>query len=452
VKIHDDSLSKLTQKRPPFIFSFMKPRRIMLLLSLAGVVVMGFFLLAELLTPNESPENLARDLTQGEKRSDSLPKPVATSGRTGTVQSTKLSTGRIPEPDLALQQREEDEEDLAQEQAEAEEEAREQTEEDAEDEEEEALKPEEEESLNEFLSQITPENWRQARAELLSAYKDGTLPRNPFVEDKFWSKVGEIGGKDLANELLSKSDPAFSKILKGWGKTNPQELFDFLWDLAITDPKIQKYLEKTNDREFPFMDQLSNSLIEGIIHADDSKTITDSHVGQISKTIDLLMEKDPYKADSLMREFSKRVVTDQTPEALKDWVTHYDKPNLQAAAAGKVIESGTFDKDPLAATEFALSLEKDQPRRTALSAAYARLASGVNGHDPSVTAVQLDEMDKGADRDFALNGFAHGLVHKDPDAALEWANEISNENFRKVVTKNISRRIQKERPKAQAVE
>ena len=425
----------------------------MLLLSLAGVVVTGFFLLAELLTPNESPEDWARDLTQGEKSSDSLPKPLASSGKTGTVQTNELSTGRIPEPDFALQQREEDEEDLVQERAEAEEDAREQAQEDAEErgDGEEGLNSEEEEALDEFLTQITPENWRQARAGLISAYKDGTLPKIPYVEDKFWSKVGEIGGKDLANELLSKSDPAFSKILKGWGKTKPQELFDFIWELKIRDPKVQTYLEKTNNREFPFMDELSNSLIESFLHADSSKNITDSHMDQISQTIDLLMEKNSFKAESLMREFSKRVVKDQTPEALKEWVAHYDKPSLQAAAAGKVIESGTFDKDPITATEFAWSLDEGQPRRTALSAAYARLAGGVNGHDPSVTATQLVEMNKGADRDFALNGFAHGLVHKDPDAALEWANEISDENFRKVVTKNISRRIQKERPKAQAV-
>ena len=431
----------------------MKKSPILLLLSLAGVVVIGFFLLAELLSPNESPEDLARDLTQGEKSSDSLPIPVASSGKTGTVQTTKLSTGRIPEPDLVLQQREEDEDDLAQEQVEAEED-REQAHEDAKEreEEEEVLDPEEEEALHEFLTQITPENWRQARAGLISAYKDGTLPKNHLVEEMFWSKVGEIGGRKLADELLSKSDPAFSKILKGWGKKNPQELFDYLWDMEINDPKIQTYLEKTNNREFPFMDELSNSLIEGLIHAGDSNTITDSHVDQISETIDLLMEKDPRKADSLMRELSKRVVPGQTPQALKEWVDHYDKPNLQAAAAGKVIESGTFDKDPLAAAEFAWSLEKDQPRRTALSAAYAKLAGGVNGHDPNLTATQLIEMDKGHDRDFALNGFAHGLVHKDPDAALEWANEISNENFRKVVTKNISRRIQKERPNSQVVE
>ncbi len=419
----------------------------MLLLSLAGIVViMGFFLLADFLSPNPQVGDLARkpsvkSATTPEKR------------KAQTKPKSKTPEWWISEPNLATHQLDaEEQEELAQERTEVEEEAREQGEGEEERENGIALDPEEEQSLNEFLKQITTENWREARAGLLSAYEDGTLPRNRYVEDQFWSKVGEIGGKELAEELLSNSDPAFSKILKGWGKKNPREVFNFISELNIKDPKIQTYLEKTNDREFPFMDQLSNSLIEGILHADSSKTITDSHMVQLGKTIDLLMEKDPFKAESLMREFSKRVVKNQTPEALKEWVTHYDKPRLQAAAAGKVIESGTFDKDPITATEFAWSLEEGQPRRTALSAAYARLAGGVNGHDPNVTATQLIEMDKGADRDFALNGFAHGLVHKDPDAALEWANEISNENFRKVVTQNISRRIKKELPNRQAVQ
>ena len=103
----------------------MKKRRILLLLSLVGVVVMGYFLLAELLAPNESPEDFAPELTQGEKSRDSFAKPGISSGKTGTVQSTKLSTGRIPQPDLALRPGEEAEA-MAQEQAETEVEAREQ--------------------------------------------------------------------------------------------------------------------------------------------------------------------------------------------------------------------------------------------------------------------------------------------------------------------------------------
>jgi hypothetical protein len=45
------------------------------------------------------------------------------------------------------------------------------------------------------------------------------------------------------------------------------------------------------------------------------------------------------------------------------------------------------------------------------------------------------------DKDFAINGLAHGLVGKDPKTALKWANSISNEGFRKVVVENVTRRI-----------
>lgn len=147
-----------------------------------------------------------------------------------------------------------------------------------------------------------------------------------------------------------------------------------------------------------------------------------------------------------MREFTERVIKDRDLDALKEWVSGYDEPRLQAATAQRVIESGAFDDEPLEAVEFANSLTSDKAKRSGLSSAYARLASGVNGHNPNLTAQELNTMQDGIERDFALNGFAHGLVHSDPKAALQWANSISNENFRKVVTKNISKRIKVELP------
>ena len=170
---------------------------------------------------------------------------------------------------------------------------REQAQEDAEEkedgasnEEKQPLNEEQRASLEQFLGQLNRDNWRDARAELLSAYQNGILPRNRFVENQFWSKVGEIGGKELAMELLQNSDPAFSKVLEGWGKKNPQEVFDYFAELDIRSPQVQKYLEKTNSREYPFMDQLSNSLIEGLMHADSSGSLGDFQIEQISKAID----------------------------------------------------------------------------------------------------------------------------------------------------------------------
>ena len=83
-------------------------------------------------------------------------------------------------------------------------------------------------------------------------------------------------------ELLQNSDPAFSKILEGWGKKNPQEVFDYFAELDIKSPQVQSYLEKTNFREYPFMDQLSNSLIEGLMHSDPGNSIGDFEVDQIN--------------------------------------------------------------------------------------------------------------------------------------------------------------------------
>ena len=428
----------------------MKIKVTILLLSILGVVVMGYFLFPHFLSSDESRDGPSVELATG-----STPPPL--SSEVEVRQPERDSFRRIDSSDEALPESNldphglEESEKWDQEQAESREEALEQAAEDAqnketqqEDEDGKTLNEEQQASLNQFLSQLTRENWREARAELINAYQNGLLPRNRFVENQFWSKVGEVGGKDLANELLSKSDPAFSKLLQGWGKKNPQEVFDYFAELDIKSPQVQSYLEKTNFREYPFMDQLSNSLIEGLMHSDPGNSIGDFEVDQISKAIDFFKENDPNKAASLMREFSKRVVRNKDPKVLKEWIAHYDDPRMQGAAAGKVIESGTFDKDPASAAEFAMSLKEEEARRPALSAAYARLAGGINGHDPNLTATQLIEMDKGHDRDFALNGFAHGLVHKDPEGALEWANEISNENFRKVVTKNISKRIKKE--------
>ena len=300
--------------------------------------------------------------------------------------------------------------------------------------------------MDQFLAEVTLENWRQARTELLSAYKDGTITQKPFAENKFWEKVGEVGGKKVADELLNDSDPAYTKVLDGWGKADPQSLFDYFSKLDLKDPKIQNYLEQTNNRELPFIDQFSSSLVDGLLDAKNVEKIDNDQLNHMSEVVDYFVENDPLKGESLMREFTERVIKNRDLEGLKKWVSEYEEPELQAATAQRVIESGAFDEEPLEAVKFANSLTSDKAKRSGISSAYARLASGVNGHNPNLTAQELNTMQDGVERDFALNGFAHGLVHSDPKAALQWANSISNENFRKVVTNNISKRIKVELP------
>ena len=300
-----------------------------------------------------------------------------------------------------------------------------------------------EKSPKDFLDSLTIDNWKEARDALALAYEEKNLPQAKNFQDRFWTRVGEVGGQTVAEELLSAGDPAFAKILKGWAKRTPQEMFDYYAGLDLKSPEVQNFLQKTNSREIPLMDQFSSGMIDEVLRNSQGR-IGNTQLDSANDLIDHFLVKDKGKAESLMREFTERVIKGRDKDTLKQWVSGYKEPELQAGTAQRVIESGVFDKNPLEAVEFANSLDSTKAKRSALSSAYARLAGGVNGHDPNITATELNAMEDGPERDFALNGFAHGLVRKDPEAAIQWANSISNEGFRKVVTENINKRINAE--------
>ena len=298
-------------------------------------------------------------------------------------------------------------------------------------------------SPKEFLDSLTIDNWKEARDALALAYEEKNLPQTKNFQDRFWTRVGEVGGQAVAEEMLREGDPAFAKILKGWAKKTPQEMFDYYADLNLKSPEVQNYLKKTNSREIPLMDQFSSGMLDQVLRNSDGR-IGNTQLNSANELIDHFLSKDKWKAESLMREFTERVIKGRDKDTLKEWVSGYKEPELQAGTAQRVIESGVFDRNPLEAVEFANSLDSTKAKRSALSSAYARLAGGVNGHDPNITTSELNAMEDGWQRDFALNGFAHGLVRKDPEAAIQWASSISNEGFRKVVTKNITKRINAE--------
>ena len=127
--------------------------------------------------------------------------------------------------------------------------------------------------------------------------------------------------------------------------------------------------------------------------------------------------------------------------SLPQQIQQIKDPTQRGQAIGKLIEGGAFDQAPFEAVDMALAQSHPQTRSPVLSAAFGRLGGGVGGVEYQAAVNRLNTLDQGRDRDFAINGLAHGLVGRDPDAALKWANSISNEGFRKVVVKNVSRRI-----------
>jgi len=108
----------------------------------------------------------------------------------------------------------------------------------------------------------------------------------------------------------------------------------------------------------------------------------------------------------------------------------------------KLIESGRFDSAPFEAVDLALKVNNPRARGAALSAAFGRLGGGVGGVKLDAVVARMEALTETRDKDFAKNGLAHGLVSKDPEAALKWANSISEEGFRKTVVEHVTRRIE----------
>lgn len=109
--------------------------------------------------------------------------------------------------------------------------------------------------------------------------------------------------------------------------------------------------------------------------------------------------------------------------------------------ATKLIQSGKFDSAPFEAVDLALKQKDLDARGSALSVAFGRLGVGVGGVEIEAVEKRVNSMNNSRDKDFAINGMAHGLVSSDPERALKWANSIADDGFRKVVVRNVSRRI-----------
>lgn len=128
---------------------------------------------------------------------------------------------------------------------------------------------------------------------------------------------------------------------------------------------------------------------------------------------------------------------------LPDSINEIQDPVEKGRAIAKFIEGGGFDRAPDDAIKMALSQSNPQARGTVMSAAFGRLGGGVGGIQINDAVKRLNSLEDGRDRDFAINGLAHGLAGRDPKSALKWANSISNEGFRKVVVENVTRRIER---------
>ena len=83
-------------------------------------------------------------------------------------------------------------------------------------------------------------------------------------------------------------------------------MFDYYADLDLKSPQVQNYLEKTNSREIPLMDQFSSGMIDEVLRNSDGN-VGNLQVENANDLIDHFLEKDKGRR-VLTREFTERVI------------------------------------------------------------------------------------------------------------------------------------------------
>ncbi len=289
-----------------------------------------------------------------------------------------------------------------------------------------------ENAFQELLRSLTPENALVA----LETMKGAKMSRQDRA--RLYQKLGELGGGDMIQELILRSDRDAALALRGWAEKDHAAASDWLRQMDVRgDPLIQKYLADANLSEQQFLDRLSEGLLQSLQPGPGGENPEIAAM----KLVETLMKEDPLKGEAMMRELTERFVSRYDPEALAVWFNQIDDPDIQSAAVQRIIEKGMFKEDPFGAVEMAFSLDSPKSRGNALSAAFGQLGGGVGGVDMDSVVAYINDMPPGRDKDFAINGFAHGIAGKFPEVALEWANSIGNEQFRVIVTRNVDRRI-----------
>ena len=294
-------------------------------------------------------------------------------------------------------------------------------------------------AFGEFLATITPENaiaaWEIMRNSKLSRDEKG----------RFYQTMGRVGGGDIVNQLIDLSDRDAALAVRGWAEADPTAALDWFRQLDIRgDQRMQEYLAASSLSEEGFLDRISDSVLNSMNpnpSGADSVESGAAFAEAATQLMESLLEQDPRKGEAMMRELTERFLDIYDSNALSEWFNQLDDPSVQSAAIQRIIESGAFRDDPFQAVNLALSMDDPKTRGNAISAAYGQLGSGAGGVDPGSGGEQIKAMPAGRDRDFVINGFAHGLAGKSPESALRWIDSISNEGFREIVRRDVGRRI-----------
>lgn len=282
-----------------------------------------------------------------------------------------------------------------------------------------------------LLSKLTVANAKEMRR-----YVAG-LPVESYEFKKFHYEWGKIGGKDAVMHGATTEKPDMSITLAGWASANPEAAM--AWYDSLPKQGRGNYANQTHmmggllrgladsspkqGLEFYYKIKLAHPQMSGRM----ASVLTGSLVNSMGAE-ETAAWTESLPPGTLRAVARARVVWDLSQENLPAalaWVEGF--AHEQDAGPGvEAMAKAYAQKDIFGSVTWLETLSPGSPKLKGLSAAYGYWGS----LEPDSAAEYLNAQQPSKDRDFAVNGFISGLVNKDPETALSWAEEIQDKGLR----------------------
>ena len=293
-----------------------------------------------------------------------------------------------------------------------------------------------------LLQKLTVNNAKEMRR-----YVAG-LPVESYEYKKFHYEWGKIGGKDAVMHGATTEKPDMSITLAGWARADPEAA------MAWYDS-----LPKQNRNSYANQSHMMGGLLRGLTDASPEKGLkfyyklekaNHRYTGRMASVLagsliqSMGAEETAAWTETLppgrLRAVARtRVVWDLSKEDLPAalaWVEGFAHegdagPGVEAMAKAYV------KRDIFGSVTWLENLDPGPAKRKGISAAYGYWGA----LEPDSAAEYLNGQPPSTDRDFAVNGFISGLVHKDPETALVWAEEIQSKSLREAALVRAGQRF-----------
>jgi hypothetical protein len=304
-------------------------------------------------------------------------------------------------------------------------------------------------AFHKMLRQLTVNNARQMRRQVADMDADS------YEYREFHYQWGKIGGMDAVLHGQTTEKPDMRITLAGWASADPEAAMEWFNSLPEYDRKN-------------FSNQVY--MMSGLVHG-----LTDHSPERGLNYVLKLQEAKSSHAGRMMSVVTGRMIDAEGVQYVAEWTESLPEGALRAVARARLVwDMGKenlgataawvegFANDPdagpgveamakvwakqdiVGSVTWLESLDHGPAKRKGLSAAYGYWGA----LEPESAAQYLNEIPPNVDRDYAINGYISGLVHKDPETALIWAEEIQTKGLRESAMVRAGERFFRMNPQA----